>query len=161
MTQIHLIAAVDEQWGLGFENRLLCHLPADLQRFKQLTLGKTILMGRRTFESIGKPLPSRRNMVLTSKKLNYEGIEIAESWDEALHLAAQNDVLMVIGGVRLYCEAMTHASQIELTHIHHHFQADVFFPALDGTQWQCVESVFHAKDVKNPYDMTFCRYVRI
>lgn len=160
MSKIHLIAAVDEQWGLGFENHLLCYLPADLQHFKQLTLGKTVLMGRRTFESIGKPLPDRRNMVLTRQALDCAGIEIAASWDEALRRTSESEILMVIGGAQLYHEAMPWADQIELTHIHHHFQADVFFPALDEKQWRCADSVFRAKDLKNPYDMTFCRYVR-
>jgi dihydrofolate reductase len=160
MTIISLIAAVDEQNGLGKDNHLLCHLPADLSHFKTLTMGKPIIMGRKTYDSIGKPLPGRLNIVLSRRELAIEGIQIADSLSKALALVPEAKEVMIIGGATVFAQALPLASRIYLTLIHHHFAADVFFPQLDESVWQCVKGVFREHDAKNSYDMTFYYYER-
>lgn len=161
MTIISLIAALDEQYGLGKDNRLLCHLPADLKHFKTLTLGKPIIMGWNTYVSIGKPLPERRNIVLSRNQRQIKGVEVAGSLTEALSLVANLPEVMIIGGASLYKQSLSIASKIYLTFIHHQFEADVFFPKLDKSLWHCIETKFRARDEKNNYDMTFCNYERV
>lgn len=161
MTQFSMVAAVDENNGLGKSNQLLCHLPADLKYFKEITMGKPIIMGKNTFSSIGRPLPGRRNIVLTSQPLIIEGVEIVHSLEEALKLVGNDNEAMVIGGAVIFTQFLPLAKQIYLTVIHHHFEADVYFPQLDKHQWECVASQFRQHDDKNLYDMTFYQYKRI
>lgn len=158
MTMISIIAAVDEQWGLGKDNQLLCHLPADLKHFKRLTLGKSILMGRKTFESIGKPLPQRRNIVLSHQYLENTDVECVDSLTSALDLVKEEPELMVIGGATIFQQVLSITDQIYLTVIHHQFIADVFFPSLSKVEWSCIDSTFYPNDEKNPYDMTFYHF---
>lgn len=161
MTIISLVAAVDENRGLGKDNHLLCHLPADLKHFKTLTMGKPIIMGRNTYDSIGKPLPGRLNIILSRRNLSLEGVEIVDSLTKALALVKNAPEVMIIGGATVYEQALGLASQVYLTVIHHQFDADVFFPAISKADWQCKEAVFQQHDEKNKYDMTFYRYERI
>ncbi len=162
MAKISLIAAIDDHGGLGFDNKLLCHLPADLQHFKTITLGKPIIMGRKTFLSIGRPLPGRKNIVLSSTLPAQEGIEIVHSMKEAIQKCEKeiSDEIMIIGGAALFEETMACAETIYLTHIHHSFKADVFFPIIKETEWLCIEATPKSKDEKNAYDMTFKTYIR-
>lgn len=155
MSKISLIAAVDEQYGLGKNNQLLCHLPADLQYFKQNTLHKPIIMGRKTWESIGKPLPERMNIVVSRQLKPIEGITVVDSLEKALQVASYAPEIMIIGGAQLFAEALPLAQRIYLTHIHHVFDADVFFPALDKAVWKPVSSVLREGDEKNQWDITF------
>lgn len=161
MAIISLIAAIDEQYGLGLNNQLLCHLPADLMHFKTITMGKPIIMGRSTYESIGKPLPGRTNIVLSKKEQSINGVEVANSFSKALSLAAEAPEVMIIGGGTIFKQALPYALRIYLTIIHHQFPADVFFPRLDETIWRCQESVFRHHDEKNKYDLNFNCYERI
>lgn len=161
MTIISLVAAVDENRGLGKDNHLLCHLPADLKHFKTLTMGKPIIMGRNTYDSIGKPLVGRLNIILSRRNLSLEGVEIVDSLTKALALVKNAPEVMIIGGATVYEQALGLASQVYLTVIHHQFDADVFFPAISKADWQCKEAVFQQHDEKNKYDMTFYRYERI
>lgn len=158
---VSLIAAVDEQFGLGRNNALLCYLPADLQHFKSLTLGKPIIMGRNTFESIGKPLPGRQNIVLSRHPLTIDGITIASSLAAALELAKDQEEVMIIGGASVYEQAMVYAQRIYLTRIHHQFEADVFFSSFDETLWVCRNERHRSRDERNCYDMTFYDYQRM
>lgn len=158
---ISLIAAVDENLGLGKDNNLLCHLPADLKHFKQLTVGKTVIMGRKTFQSIGRPLPLRKNIVLSKQTQSISGVDIAHSLQAAFSLVDPTTEIMVIGGEAVFYEALPFASQVFLTLIHHQFEADVFFPKLDSLVWQCVDKTFRPLDDKNPYDLTFFHYHRL
>lgn len=168
MTTISLIAAVDAQYGLGKQNRLLCHLPADLQHFKRVTWGKCLIMGWNTFTSIGKPLPGRLNLVLSHHKRIHPGITCIHSFEEAFILAKQYaqsvetnaEEIMVIGGAQVYEQALPLASQIYLTKIDAVFDADVFFPQISSRIWECVENDTYPQDAKNKHSMTFCRYVR-
>lgn len=160
MTIISLIVAMDEHRVIGYQNQLPWHLPADLQHFKQLTLGKPILMGRNTFESIGKPLPQRPNIVLTRDvQFQAEGVLIAHSLQEACALANDAAELMVIGGAHVFQQTLPLAHRMYLTKIHHRFVGDTYFPQWDAKAWQEIESTFRPADEKNAYDMTFITLV--
>jgi len=158
MTIISLIAAVDEHCGLGKENKLLCHLPADLKHFKELTMGKPIIMGRKTYESIGKALPGRLNIVLSKHISTINDVVVVGSLQDALVLAEDASEVMIIGGANLFAQALPFAQRIYLTVIHAKFDADVFFPELDKNTWHCKEAVERSCDEKNHYDLTFYRY---
>lgn len=158
MAIISLIAAVDENFGLGNNNQLLCHLPKDLKHFKELTMGKPIIMGRKTFESIGKPLPGRLNIVLSTQPMVIEGATICSSLDEALNNVSDVPEIMIIGGATLFKRALPFAQRIYLTMIHHHFTADVFFPQIDFKQWIEYSKQEYLHDEKNAFDMTFYEY---
>tara|TARA_Y100000588_G_scaffold190267_1_gene204100 strand:- start:380 stop:865 length:486 start_codon:yes stop_codon:yes gene_type:complete len=161
LSLISLVAAVDDNMGIGKNNALLCHLPLDLKHFKQLTLHKPIIMGRKTFESIGRPLPDRMNVVLSTQMQAIEGIQLASSLNEALNMTRDAKEIMVIGGAKVFKDALPFATRMHLTQIHHAFEADVFFPDFNRSEWQCVASTFHGQDEKNAYDMTFYCYERI
>lgn len=160
MTIISMIAAIDEGNGLGVDNQLLCHLPADLQHFKNTTMGKPIIMGRSTFESIGKPLPGRLNVVLSRTVKHIDGTVVVDSLDKAIAEASTATEIMIIGGADLFNQSLKRASRLYITRIHHHFTADVFFPDIDQKIWLCTEKVFREHDEKNKYDMTFYTYER-
>lgn len=159
MPLISLVAAVDEQGGLGYNNQLLCHLPADLQYFKKLTMGKPIVMGRKTFSSIGKVLPGRLNIILSNTISGIEGATVVRSFDEVLNITANEPEIMIIGGGKLFSQIITQANRIYLTIIHHQFKADAFFPPLES-DWICKGTKRYPRDEKNHYDLTFCIYER-
>lgn len=161
MSIISLVVAVDEAQGIGKENTLLCHLPADLQHFKSVTMGKPIIMGRKTYESIGKALPGRLNIVVSKNPIENEGIEWAHSIENALARASEYPEIMVIGGAQLYLQTINIASRIYMTRIHHIFSADTYFPEIDSTRWSCIEKVSRSRDDKNRYDLTFMIYEKI
>lgn len=161
MTIISLIAAIDENRGMGKDNQLLCHLPADLKHFKQLTLGKPVIMGRKTYDSIGKALPGRLNIVLSKQSLMIGSVMVVHSISQALELVHDVPEVMIIGGAQLYQQALPLAQRIYLTVIHHQFSADVFFPELDIKEWDMVQQSNWSHDEKNLYDMTFYHYDRM
>ena len=137
---VSLVVAAAAGDVIGVDNRLPWHLPQDLRRFRDITLGKPIVMGRRTHESIGRPLPGRRNIVL-SRRPGYaaEGCEAADGLDAALVLAGDAEEVMVIGGAALYREALPLAGRIYLTRLHRPFAGDTRFPSLDNVDWRAVE----------------------
>ena len=161
MAIVSLIAAVDQKYGLGKNNALLCHLPIDMQHFKAKTWGKPVIMGRKTFESIGKALPGRRNIVLSRNQRVIPGVEIFSSLTDALHETIAEDEVMIIGGAGVYQEALPHASRIYLTEIEHQFDADAFFPKLEEKSWRCVDRMHRLADEKNPYGVYFCVFERV
>ncbi|MGC1181527.1 dihydrofolate reductase [Legionella sp.] len=161
MTIISLIAAIDEADGLGVNNQLLCHLPADLQHFKAITMGKPIIMGRKTFESIGHPLPGRLNIVLSRSNPSIEGVLLYDSLEIALQQTNKNSEIIIIGGAQLFNEIINKSTRLYITRIHHQFTADVFFPKINEEIWYCVNEEFRQHDEKNQYDMTFFVYERI
>jgi len=154
--------AADENNGIGKNNQLLCHLPADLKYFKNLTTHHAILMGRKTFESIGKPLPNRTNIIISRSDLNIEGTYCFKSIDEGISFAkSQNESeLFIIGGDSIYQQSMDILDTVYLTRIHHSFEADAFFPALQEEYWQLNQNEFHAADEKNKFDFSFQTYNR-
>lgn len=154
MQIISMVAAIDEQDGLGYQNRLLCHLPADLKHFKQVTIGKPIIMGRRTFESIGRPLPNRHNIVLSRSDIHIPGVSICKTIDEVLQITQNDSEIMVIGGAEIFKLFLPMTKQLYITRIHHTFEADVFFPTLQGDDWILISSQYHPADQNNAYDFT-------
>ncbi|MCC0091024.1 type 3 dihydrofolate reductase [Aeromonas veronii] len=156
--KISMIAAMAHDRVIGKDNQMPWHLPADLAHFKRITLGKPILMGRKTFESIGRPLPGRRNLVI-SRNPDYqaEGIEVVGSVEAALALLAGSSVeeLMVIGGGHLYAEMLPSADCLYLTRIDLAVEGDTRFPAFDDGQWQRIECESHPADEKNPHPYSF------
>lgn len=161
MSMISLIAAVDEQLALGKDNQLLCHLPADLKHFKTLTIDKPVIMGRKTFTSIGRPLPKRTNIVLSKTLDDIKGVTVVTSLQDALTTVQNAPEIMIIGGALLYREALPLADRLYITHIHHQFKADVFFPPIAQNEWHCIEQTSYTHDDNNAYDMTFCTYERV
>ncbi len=139
-----IIAAVSREGVIGLDNKIPWHYPADMKRFKRLTLGTTVLMGRHTFDSIGKPLPGRRNLVITSRDL--PGVECFRSLTEAL-VATEGDAWF-IGGARIFAEAMVFANLIDLTYVPDHITdpAAVRFPPIDETVWQAGPLLVHEDD---------------
>ncbi len=158
---ITLIAAAGENNELGKDNDLVWHLPDDFKRFKKLTTGHHIIMGRKTFESFPKPLPNRTHLVITRNlKYQKEGALIMHSLDEAL-LKAQNDPQpFVIGGGEIYKLAMERADKIELTRVHGNFEADTYFPEIDMDKWRLISEVKHEKDEKHNYSFSYLTYER-
>ena len=154
--RVTLIVAVADSGVIGRDNSLPWHLPADLQRFKRITMGKPILMGRKTFESIGKPLPGRENIVVT-RDTNYrrDGIRVVHDADSALRAAGVAPEVMVIGGAELFRAFLPLAGRIHLTRVHGNIAGDVMWPALDERAWRVVEREVHAADERHAYAMTF------
>lgn len=159
-----IIAAISENLALGKDNQLLWHLPDDFKRFKEVTTGHHVIMGRKTFESMGKKaLPKRTNMVITRSK-NYECscVVVVDSLKKALQIAKRTDSNpFVIGGGIIYEEAMAYADKLDLTIVHHTFNADVFFPEIDFKIWRETSRMFHSKDEKHAYDFSFVTYERV
>lgn len=153
---ISLVAAMDEGRVIGIDNRLPWRLPADLQHFRRVTLGKPVLMGRKTFDSIGKPLAGRDNIVVTQDR-HYRpaGVTVVHSIDEALAAAGDAGEIMVIGGASFYEQLLPHARRLYLTEIHHRFAGDAFFPAVDPEAWRETAREDHGPDEKNPYAYSF------
>lgn len=153
---LSLVVAVGENHEIGRHGRMPWHLPADLKRFKALTLGKPVIMGRKTFEAIGKPLPERRNIVVTRNPAwHAPGCETAASLTDALVLAAGAREIMLIGGGELYREALPRAQRIYLTRVYARFEADTFFPALDQAEWRETARAEHVADARNPFACSF------
>lgn len=158
---VSLIAAVAENGVIGSGNRLPWRLPADLRRFKELTLGHTVIMGRKTLESIGRPLPSRRNIVVTGRpSLGISGVEIARSIEEALKLCDGEREVFVIGGARIYAEAFRYVSRIHLTRIHRSIPGDTHFPEWDQREFRLVSRVDHSESGENPLPFSYLQYER-
>jgi dihydrofolate reductase len=154
---ISLIVAMAENRVIGRGNQMPWHLPADLRHFKNVTLGKPVIMGRKTYESIGRPLPGRRNVVITRNTAwQAEGVECADSLDAALALVDTHAEVMIIGGGQLYREALPLAHRLYLTHIQLSvMDADTWFPDYSSFQWALLSDEQHEPDEKNPYYYRF------
>lgn len=159
---ITIIAAINKNRGLGFENKLLYWLPNDLKRFKALTTGHTIIMGRKTFESFPKgALPNRRNIVLSKGDHNFPGAECFHSLEEALMHCGKEEDIYIIGGAGLYAEALAIADRLCLTEIEDATkEADVFFPEIDREIWKETIRESHPADEKHAYAYSFVDYER-
>lgn len=158
MSRVSLIVAVDERGGMGIEGRLPWHLPADLAYFKQTTIGKPVMMGRKTFVSIGRPLPKRLNIVLSRHVTHLEGVTVLPSLEAALLSTRHLPEVMVIGGAEIFRLALPIANCIYLTRVHAIFPADTYFPVFDASDWQETLLFKHAADAANAYDLSFYRY---
>lgn len=163
MTQLSLIAALDRHNAIGKGNALPWHLPDDLKRFKALTLGKPVLMGRKTAESLGRALPKRRNLVLTrGGSVPFDGMQAVASLDEAIALAAgEAGELCVIGGGEIYALALPRATRLHLTHVDARVDgADAFFPRFDADDWREIARSAHPADAAHAFAFAFVDYER-
>ena len=160
--RLSLIVAVARNGVIGRDNDLPWHLPADLQFFKRITSGHTIILGRKNYESIGRPLPNRTNIVIT-RDVNYraEGCAVVNSIDAALAAAGGQDEIMVIGGAEFYRQVLPQTDTINLTRIHATFTGDTFFPELNAADWREVDRSDHDADSSNPHDYSFIRLERV
>ncbi len=153
---ISIIAAMGNERVIGIENRLPWRLPADMQWFRKCTLGKPIIMGRTTFESIGKPLPGRKNIVVTrNQQYRAKGVSVAHSLEAAIEAAKGAEEVMVIGGANIYQQALSRVDRLYITHIHADFEGDSWFPDYTADSWQVVSREPHGADEKNSYGYEF------
>lgn len=159
--QISLVCAMDKNRLIGNNNQLPWHLPADLALFKKTTLGKPVIMGRKTFDSIGKALPGRQNIVITSNQgWTAEGCDIAHSIDQAVELAGDSAEIMLIGGASLYQQSIARAACLYLTIINGEFSGDTWFPEIDQRQWRVETEKFFEADHKNQHSFSFIKFIR-
>lgn len=158
---IILIAAVAENNALGKNNDLLWHLPKDFKRFKEITSGHHIIMGRKTFESFPKPLPNRTHVIITrQKEYVCDGCIVVQDLEKAIAVCPKDEDIFVIGGGEIYLQSIHLANQLDITRVHHSFEADVYFPEIDPEIWELTSEVFHPKDEKHLYDYSFQTFVK-
>lgn len=162
-TELTIIVAAGENDAIGKDNQLIWHLSDDLKRFKKLTSGHHILMGRKTFESFPKPLPNRTHVVITRQE-NYQvpdGVIVVNSLEDAIDASKSDTQPFIIGGGEIYAQALSLVDKIELTRVHHSFSdADTFFPKIDSSLWQEVSKEYHEKDDDHDYAFSFLTYTR-
>ncbi len=155
-----LIVAIAKNHVIGKDNQLIWHLPADLKYFKRVTLGHTIIMGRKTYDSMGKPLPNRTNVVITRQQdFHPDGVIVKSSLEEALK-GLQLDEVFIIGGGEIFKHALPLMDKLYVTEIDHDFDGDVFFPPINLDVWKLEEAHPQEKDDKNPYNFSFNIYTR-
>lgn len=161
---VTIIAAIGKNYELGKSNKLIWYLPADLKRFKKVTSGHHIIMGRNTFESIGKPLPNRTNIVITRKEDYFiDGCLVANTIEKAINLVERDDEVFIIGGAQIYKQVLEKdlADKIDITIVHQGFEADVFFPEIDKKGWKEVAREDCKADKENKYDYSFVTFEKI
>lgn len=156
------IVAMSENRVIGIDNQLPWRIPADLKHFKTITTGHPILMGRKTFESIGRPLPNRTNIILT-RNANYDapGCVVVTSIDDAIAKADPATEIFIIGGAEIYQQCLARVDQLYLTIVHEQFEGDAFFPELNSMEWREEDRVDHVADNENPYAYSFIKLRRI
>lgn len=160
--QFIVIAAMTHQGVIGKNNAMPWHLPADLQRFKKITMGYPMVMGRKTFESLPGVLPGRRHVVLTrNREYLAKGCEVVACWEEVEALLAGSDKIFVIGGSEVHALVLPFAQQLYLTFVHADLEGDTYFPQWDASHWQEVRREFRPRDEKNCYDLEYVEYLRI
>ncbi|TYC08474.1 dihydrofolate reductase [Bizionia gelidisalsuginis] len=157
-----IIVAASENNAIGKDNGLIWHLSDDLKRFKSLTSGHHIIMGRKTFESFPKPLPNRTHVIVTRQD-NYPvpvGVIVVNSIEKAIEISKNDNQPFIIGGGEIYKQALPYVNTIEITRVHDTFDADTFFPEIDTTAWKETHHIFHGKDSNNNHDFTFLTYIK-
>jgi len=159
---LSIIAAVSENNALGKDNKLLWHLPADLKRLKELTMGHYLIMGRKTFESLGKPLPGRPHIVISRNlDLIIDGVTVVDSLEKAFKLSIADEKPFVFGGAAIYEQALPYAKQVYLTRVHAVFEGDVYFPKLNLNEWKLTSKMNFEPDEKNKFHYSYEEYQRI
>lgn len=160
---LSIIVAISDNNVIGKENKLIWHLPEDLKRFKELTTGHTIIMGRKTFESLGRVLPNRKHIVLT-RDINYyvddENVEIVNDIEDLEKYIDSEEENFVIGGAIIYSQLMPKVDKMYITKIHEKFEGDSYFPVINEEEWKEIEKIQGIKDEKNTYDYEFVTYKR-
>lgn len=159
---VSIIVAFDENRLIGRDNGLPWHLPADLKHFKQITMGHYMIMGRKTFESIGKPLPGRTSVVITRQEgLQFEGCIMASSLEDAIHKCPTNEDVFVIGGADVFNQAIQSCDSLHTTLIHHQFEGDTHFQEINPSEWEMISREDFTADEKNPWAYSYIDYKRI
>jgi dihydrofolate reductase len=149
------VVATSENHAIGKDNKLLWYLPADLKHFKQITTGHTVIMGRKTYDSVGKPLPNRRNIIITRQAIEIPGCEVVNSIQAALALCKDEPEVFIVGGADIYKQAMHLTNRIYLSIVHKQFEADSFFPEINKDEWKEVSREDYQPDEKNLYAYSF------
>ncbi|NCD69810.1 dihydrofolate reductase [Mucilaginibacter agri] len=152
---ITIVVAISQNHAIGKDNKLLWNLPKDLKHFKDITTGHTVIMGRKTYESVGKPLPKRRNIIITRQSITIEGCEVVSSIENALALCADEEEVFIVGGAEIYRQAMHLTNRIYLTIVKKDFEADSFFPVIDEKEWKITEQEDFEPDEKNNLPFSF------
>ena len=161
---VTIIAAIGLNNALGKDNDLIWHLPADLKRFKETTSGFPIIMGRKTFESIGRPLPNRTNIIVTrNSDYNQDGCVVKGSLKEAVDSIANEEHAFIIGGAQIYNQAIEQglADRLDITLVQESFEADVYFPEFDKMEWELISREDFEKDEKNPHNYSFLQFKKV
>ncbi len=165
--KISIIVAIAENYAIGKDNKLLWHLSGDLKRFKELTNGKVVIMGQKTYESLPiRPLPNRINIVLTDNhEITFEGCvmayDIEDALNKALNLSSEDSEVFIIGGGSIYRQFFDIADRLYITKVHEEFDADTFFPFIEEDKWWLLTEEYRVKDNKNPYNYSFLTYKKI
>ncbi len=157
---IIIIAAVAQNGTIGDQNSLLWHITEDMRFFRTVTSGHPVVMGRKTYESLGRPLPKRTNVVISRQEITLEGCEVVHSLEEALARFPANEEVFIIGGAQIYREALPLADRLYLTHIEHDYVGDTSFPEWDHTAWQLTSSERFERGEEFPHPFRFDRYER-
>ena len=159
---ITIIVAIDKNNGIGKDNKLLCYLPNDLKHFKEITTGGTVIMGRKTYDSLPNgALPKRRNIVISRQKdLQLANCEVFNSLSEAFAACTSEESVFIMGGENVYSQTIANADRLEITEIDARFDADAFFPAIDEAIWEVEKEEKHLADEKHKYNYTFITYKR-
>jgi dihydrofolate reductase len=157
---ITIVVAISENHAIGKDNKLLWYLPKDLKHFKEITTGGTVIMGRKTYESVGKPLPNRRNIIITRQAITIEGCEVVNSIEAAIALCKTEKEVFIVGGAEIYKQAMHLTDRIYLTIVHKQFDGDSFFPEIDLNEWKEIFREDHEPDEKNLLPYSFITYER-
>jgi len=158
---ISIVVAISENRAIGKDNKLLWYLPNDLKHFKAITSGHTVIMGRKTYESVGKPLPNRRNIIITRQDIAIEGCEVVNSIKAALELCRTEREVFIVGGAEIYKQSLHLTDRIYLTVVHKQFEGDSFFPEIKKTDWLQVSREDHQPDEKNSLPYSFITYERV
>ena len=158
---VTIVVAIAENHAIGKDNKLLWYLPNDLKHFKTITTGHTVIMGRKTYESVGKPLPNRRNIIITRQNITIEGCEVVNSIEAALDLCCHENEVFIVGGAEIYRQALPLTNRIYLTIVHQEFEADSFFPAIVAIDWKEVYREDHEPDNKNLIPYSFITFERV
>jgi len=158
---ISAVVAISENRAIGKDNKLLWYLPNDLKHFKNITTGHTVIMGRKTYESVGKPLPNRRNIIITRQDIKIEGCEVVNSIKAALELCKTEREVFIVGGAEIYKQSLHLTDRVYLTVVHKQFEGDSFFPEIKKTDWTQVSREDHQPDEKNSLPYSFITYERV
>ncbi|MGZ3754762.1 MAG: dihydrofolate reductase [Mucilaginibacter sp.] len=158
---VTIVVAIAENNAIGKDNKLLWYLPNDLKHFKTITTGHTVIMGRKTYESVGKPLPNRRNIIITRQNITIDGCEVVNSIEAALALCSLENEVFIVGGAEIYRQAMPLTNRIYLTIVHQEFEADTFFPTIVANEWKEVYREDHEPDNKNLIPYSFITFERV
>ena len=158
---VSIIVAVAQNGTIGDKNALLWHISEDLRFFKRTTSGHPVIMGRKTYDSLGRPLPNRTNVVISRTAEHIEGCTIARSLEEAIAMFPEEEEIFIIGGAQIYALALDVADRFYLTRVEHDYEGDTKFPEWDESQWQLVEQEVYPCGEKYPYPFAFERYERV